>query len=207
LIQLFYRFARGLCALFLKLVYRLRVFGRENIPACGPFIICANHINWFDPLAVGSALPARLKVHFMAKKEIFRNRFAGYVLRKVGAFPVNRQSADYAAIRRSLQILSEGNVIGLFPEGTRSKTGQLQEPHHGSALLVGRSEAPVLPVAVIGPYRIGRPLRIHIGPSFVLPRLEYALRHEKKRKLEQMSKIIMDNIKKLFPPGDNNDPE
>ncbi len=194
-----YRFGHFVFAVFFKLFYRWRISGREFLPKKGPFIICANHISWIDPLVVGSAVPTRLKVHFMAKHELFRNGFTGYILRKVGAFPVNRSSADYGAIRRAFKILNEGNVLGLFPEGTRSKTGKLQKPQHGSALIAGQSCVPVLPVALNGPYRIGRPLHVSIGPAFVLPPLTYSQRGEKKEKLEQMSNMIMDNIKKLLP--------
>lgn len=202
-----YCLGRFIFSVFLKIFYRWRIYGREHIPGRGPFIICSNHISWIDPMAVGGAIPARLKVHFMAKQELFRNGFFTYILHKVGAFPVNRQVADYAAIRKSFKLLSEGSVLGLFPEGTRSKTGKLQKPQHGSALIAGRSGASVLPVAIIGPYRIGRPLRIIIGPVFALPQLDYELREEKKEKLEQMSALIMENIKKLFPACDNTGPE
>lgn len=198
-----YRFGRLVFSIYFKLVYRWRIYGREHIPGRGPFIICANHISWIDPAAIGSAIPPQLKVHFMAKEELFRNRFFAYILRKVGAFPVDRAGADYAAIRRSLQILSEGGVLGLFPEGTRSKTGRLQKAQHGSALIAGRSGVPILPVAVLGPYRIGQRLRLCIGPAFSLPELTYQHREEKKRKLERMSAVIMENIKKLLPAGDN----
>ncbi len=194
-----YRFGHFVFAIFYRIVYRRRVYGREHIPEEGPLIICANHINWQDPPAIGSALPHRLRIHFMAKKELFRNPIIAYFLRKAGAFSVDRESADYGAIRRAFQILNAGGVVGLFPEGTRSKTGALQKAQRGSALIAGRSGAPLLPVLVVGPYRPGRPLRIICGPLFKIPRLEYSSRNEKKARLEEGSRMIMDRLQALLP--------
>lgn len=194
-----YRFGHYIFAIFYRIFYRRRVYGRENFPKQGPLIICANHISWHDPLAISSALPSCLKINFMAKEELFRNRFVAYILRKVGAFSVDRQVADYGAIRRAFQILNEGGVIGLFPEGTRGKPGHLQRAQKGAALLAGRSGAPLLPVLVVGPYRLGRPLRIICGPAFHIPRLEYKNREEKKARLEEGSRIIMDHLQELSP--------
>jgi len=204
---LLYKLAHFLFCLYLKVVYRWRVYGQENIPEQGPFIICANHIKWIDPVVVGCAFPRRLKVHFMAKEELFRNRFVSYFLRIGGAYPVNRNIADYSAIRRSFQLLSENKVLGMFPEGTRSKTGQLQKAQHGAALIASRDCVPIIPVGIAGPYRAGRPLIVRIGKPFRLNKLEYNNREEKKVLLEQMSATIMENIKCLLPDGDNMDPE
>lgn len=194
-----YRLGHFVFAIFYKIIYRRRVYGREHVPEEGPLIICANHINWQDPPAIGSALPPRLRIRFMAKKELFRNPIVAYFLRKAGAFSVDRESADYGAIRRAFQILKEGGVLGLFPEGTRSKTGALQEAQRGTALIAGRSEAPLLPVLVVGPYRPGRPLRIICGPLFRIPGLEYSSRAEKKARLEEGSRMIMDRLQALVP--------
>lgn len=194
-----YRLGHFVSAIIYRVFYRRRVYGRENLPQQGPLIICANHIHWQDPLAIGSALPPHYKINFMAKEELFRNPFAAYLLRKAGAFSVDRQKADYGAIRRSFKILDEGGVIGLFPEGTRGKPGQLQRAQKGAALIAGRSGAPVLPVLVIGPYQVGRPLKIIFGPAFNIPKLEYRSRKEKKARLEEGSRMVMDNLQKLFP--------
>lgn len=198
-----YRFGHFIFAIFYRLFYRRRVYGLENIPRQGPLIICANHISWHDPLAIGSALPAHYKIKFMAKEELFRNAFVSFILRMVGAFPVNRQAADSRAIRQAFKILKEGGVVGIFPEGTRSKTGLLQKAQKGAALIAGRSGAPLLPVLVVGPYRLGCPLRIICGPLFHLPRLEYKNREEKKAFLEEGSRIIMEHLQELLP-ADNN---
>lgn len=198
-----YRFAHFVFAIYYRLFYCRRFYGREHVPKQGPLIVCANHISWQDPPAIGSALPARLKIKFMAKKELFSNPVAAYFLRKAGAFSVDRAAADHGAIRRAFQVLDEGGVLGLFPEGTRGKPGQLQKPQNGVALIAGRSGAPLLPVLIADPYRRGRPLRIICGPTFHLPSLEYGSRDEKKALLEKSSRIIMEHLQSLYP-ADNN---
>lgn len=196
-----YRFGHFVCAIFYRIFYRRRLYGSEHIPKEGPLIICANHINWQDPLVIGSAMPPGLQIKFMAKKELFKNPLAAYFLRKVGAFSVDRQSADYGAVRRAIQVLNGNGVLGLFPEGTRGKStsGQLQKAQKGSALIAGHSGAPLLPVLVVGPYRLGRPLKIICGPVFTIPRLEYNSREEKKEYLEESSRVIIDRLQELFP--------
>ncbi|HSW36311.1 MAG TPA: lysophospholipid acyltransferase family protein, partial [Candidatus Limnocylindrales bacterium] len=125
------------------------------------------------------------------------------LLRRVGTFPVNRRDADFAAVRKAYQLLKEGKVVGLFPEGTRSKTGALQKAYNGAALIAVRSGTPILPLAIVGPYRFLQPIKVYIGPLFELPPLNCEHKADKKLKLEQMSALIMENIGKLFPANEN----
>lgn len=198
-----YSFAHFVFRIIFRLVYRQQVYGRELLPQQGPLIICSNHINWRDPISVGIAMPRSYKIKFMAKRELFRNPVMAFLLQRA-AFPVDREKADFGAIRRAFKILEEGGVIGLFPEGTRSKTGDLQKLQEGTALIAGRSGAPVLPVLVVGPYRMGRPLRVIIGPVFHIPSLKYKKREERKAQLEAGSRIILENLKALSPAADGN---
>jgi 1-acyl-sn-glycerol-3-phosphate acyltransferase len=175
----------------------------ENLPGRKPFIICANHISWIDPITVGVAIPVRYKIYYMAKIELFKNPVVGFLLRKVGAFPIKRYDGDYVALKKSFQILKEGKVLGLFPEGSRSKDGRLQKAHDGAALIAVRSGVPILPVAIEGPYKFFKPLRLHIGKPFVLPPLVYENKNEKKEQLEDLSRQIMHNIGRLLPADGN----
>jgi 1-acyl-sn-glycerol-3-phosphate acyltransferase len=157
-----------------------------------------------DPLTVGSALPSGHRIHFMAKKEIFSNFIISYLLHKVGAFPVNRQDADYGAIKKAYQLLKENKIVGLFPEGSRSESGHIQKAYNGAALIAARSGVPVLPMAIAGPYRLFRPVHIYIGSLFVLPPLIYENKAEKKALLDEMSFRIMNNISRLLPDSNMN---
>jgi len=196
---LLYKFGRFVFSIYIKTAFRLRISGMENVPSRKPFIICSNHIRWIDPVTIGVALPARYDIKFMAKKELFKNPVLDYLFRKVGAFPVNRNEADFGAIKWSYQVLKEGHVLGLFPEGSRSNSGKLQKAFNGAALIAVRSGVPILPVAVEGPYRFLKPLTLHIGKPFVLPPLVYEHREDKKAQLDEMSRQIMEQIACLLP--------
>lgn len=148
---------RGLFTIF----YRYQVIGTEHIPKDSSAIICPNHISNFDPPLIGSA--ATRVIHYMAKEELFRVPILGKLLVNLHAYPVNRQGGGRKALKQSMQILKEGGILGIFPEGTRSKTGELGKPHVGAALLAIKTGAPVIPAAIIGPYRLFRPIRVIFG--------------------------------------------
>lgn len=194
-----YKLSRFIFVLYFKILYRWHVYGKENIPRQGPFIICSNHISWFDPPLVASSIPAGFTVHFMAKEELFRSSLAGKFLRAVGAFPVKRDTVDYAAIRTSFRLLKKGSVLGMFPEGTRSKNGRIQKAHNGAAMIAVRSETPIVPVAIAGPYQIGRPLKVYIGPAYHLTLSNHG---DDKKGYERLSCEIMERIKTLLPAGE-----
>ena len=203
MIKVLYIFVRLFFAIYLKVFFRLKVHGFEHIPTRTPFIVCSNHISWLDPVTVGASVPASYRIHYMAKKELFNNSVIAYILKKVGAFPLNRKDADYAAIRRAYQLLQRGQVLGLFPEGSRSKNGKLQKAFKGSALIAVRSGVPILPIGISGPYRLFKPLNVFIGPPFVLSPLDYENKEEKNAQLEEMSSQIMKQIRHLLPEQHN----
>lgn len=164
---MFYRIIKAIFKVIVMVLFDLKVEGTEKLPKEGPVIVCANHISWWDPPLVGIILDR--PVHFMAKKELFKYPVFGYLLRKLNAFPVDRQGVDIAAIRKGLSILEKGDVIGIFPEGTRQKTGEsLGVAHPGAALLALRTKAPVFPIAIRGKYGFRRRVRVLCGEPFTL---------------------------------------
>lgn len=128
----------------------VRVVGKENIPATPgepPLILCSNHISNWDPVLLEILSPRH--VYFMAKAELFSNKLFAWLLGKqLGAFPVKRGTGDTGAIDTAQRLVSEGKLMGIFPEGTRSKDGKLLRPKSGAALIVSRTGAHVLPVAI-----------------------------------------------------------
>ncbi|OIQ60702.1 1-acyl-sn-glycerol-3-phosphate acyltransferase [Moorella thermoacetica] len=166
--QVFYQFAKFVCYLFLRFICRWEVRGRENIPAGGPVVIVANHISYLDPVVVGVAFPRM--VRFMAKEELFHIPLFKYIIRGLQAFPVRRGESDRAALKTALQILRQGQVLGIFPEGTRSPDGRLLPFQAGAAVLALKTGATLLPVAIKDTNRVfrgghiritfGRPLKI-----------------------------------------------
>lgn len=143
----FYAFCRGLLRSILRVVWRLRVIGVENVPLSGPLIVACNHASYFDPPALGSAAPRPLR--YMAKAELFKIPVLGPAIAALGAYPVDRSRGDVAAIKRSLDVLKTGAALGIFPEGTRNPSGALPA-QAGVALLASLSGAPVLPAYVDG---------------------------------------------------------
>lgn len=185
--------------IFFTVFCRWEVTGRENLPQRGPVVVVCNHISLWDPVAVGVALPRR--VYFMAKEELFRLPLVGLVLRGLGAFPVRRGEADLAAMRQALRLLRQGKVVGVFPEGGRSRRGALEEFQRGAALLALRTQAPLVPVALIGTNRIlGRlgafhRFKVRIGPP-IWPAPEAML--AKGAEVERYSLLAQEAVSELL---------
>ncbi len=187
----FYAFARSVCKIILAPIYRFEVIGRENIPKDGGVLICTNHIHALDPPIVGINTPR--PVHFMAKYELFSVPILGKIISKVGSFPVKRGLSDREALRKGLSVLKEGHVLGLFPEGTRSQTGELGKGLAGAGFFALRSQAAVVPCAIIGPYKRFRRLKVIFGEPI---NMENA--RNTKMSPEQTTELIMDEIGKLI---------
>lgn len=135
--------SRWICFGLSKILFALRVEGGEHIPASGAAIIAANHVSYFDPVIV--ALAVRRPVHFMAKGELFRFRPFGWLLRQYFVFPVDRKGSDVQAMKRALRLLAEGEILAMFPEGTRGDGSRLGPAKPGIGLIAARSGAPVIP--------------------------------------------------------------
>ena len=142
-----YTIVKGLLKLIFTVVLRLKIEGRENIPKDGPLVIASNHLSLLDPPVLGTA--ATRKVHFMAKEELFVS-VLGTIYKILGAFPVRRGGADRAAIKHGIEILESGNVLAIFPEGTRSKTGELGKAQPGALMMASKVKATIVPACIIG---------------------------------------------------------
>ena len=122
----------------------MEVIGEENIPEKGPFIVACNHASNFDPPLLGTAMRHHL-IHFMAKEELFRNPVMGWFLRYVHTFPVHRGRIDRKAVMESFKVLKNGAVLGIFPEGKRTRGGSVGPFHEGFAGIAIKAKVPVLP--------------------------------------------------------------
>nr|WP_206529499.1 lysophospholipid acyltransferase family protein [Brevibacillus sp. SYP-B805] len=188
--RIFYRLFRFLFAVF----FRWQVIGVEHIPKEGAVILCANHISLLDPPLVGSG--CNRVVHFMAKEELFRIPVFSALITQFGAFPVKRGAGDRSAIRTTLKLLEEGKILGIFPEGTRSRTGELGKGMPGAAMFALKSDAAVIPVAIIGPYRLFRPVKLVFGRPIDLS-AQRAGRTDSET-LKETTELIMQRIKELM---------
>ncbi|OQA91627.1 MAG: 1-acyl-sn-glycerol-3-phosphate acyltransferase [Elusimicrobia bacterium ADurb.Bin231] len=155
-----YRICWLLSKIIFRSIYLLKIKGIENIPATGAFILAANHNSLADPPLVGSCI--KRKIYYIAKKQLFDIPVFGWIIKKSNAFPVDRESADISAFKTALKILSDGNGMLIFPEGTRKKTGPRKKLKRGVAVLAANTGAPVIPVAIINNDLLPRLCRLQV---------------------------------------------
>jgi 1-acyl-sn-glycerol-3-phosphate acyltransferase len=172
-----YLIARVFVQTAMHVYFRLRRVGREHVPTHGPVIFASNHRSFLDPFVIGTL--SRRPVYYMAKKELFDRRWQGWLLNRLGAFPVDRGASDADAMATAREILERGDCVVIFPEGTRVRPGPLGEPRRGVGRLALETGAPVVPVAVIGTEAVRRGWRIRphritvrCGRPLTYPRVE-----------------------------------
>jgi 1-acyl-sn-glycerol-3-phosphate acyltransferase len=158
-----YRIGHTLCTVVANLAFQLKIYGRENLIEDGPAIYASNHASYLDPPLVGVA--CRKEVFYLARKTLFEKPVLGPLLPRINCIPVDRDRGDVAAVRTLLRLLKEGKRVVVFPEGTRSKDGNLQPARAGLGLIIAKSLAPVVPVRVFGSYAaLPRSGGIHFVP-------------------------------------------
>ncbi len=194
----FYTFAWWVTRIIFALRYDIRMEGRENIPAEGRALVVCNHRFLKDPVVLAHAFPPRRRLHFMSKAEWFENKAFGALLTALGVFPVNRGQGDMAAIGKAEDLVREGELVGIFPEGTRNRTGGPMKPKSGAAFIARQVHAPILPCALIFGERRGFRSRIvvKIGPP--IPYEELGFGQEERTSLRRASKLIMGRINALM---------
>lgn len=186
-----YPLGKAICTAILKPFYRIKVIGIENFPKEEGVLLCTNHIDNLDPPVVGLTAPR--PVHFMAKEELFQLPVLKSVLPNVNAFPVKRGLSDRQAIRKALELLRSGQVVGMFPEGTRSKTGELGKGLTGAGFFALKGDALVMPCAIIGPYRPFKRLKVVYGTP-----IDMTPYRERKASADEATEVIMAAIQELL---------
>ncbi len=197
---LLYNVVAALSWPILRGLFRLRVQGRENVPADGGYVLACNHLSNFDPWPLGMPLWPQRWLRFMAKSELYWWP-ARYILDAAGAFPVNRGRADVEAVQTAERLAREGNVVVMFPEGTRRKKGLVKKhqarARSGAARIALDAGVPLVPAAVSGTDRLLRlgPLRIAYGAPVALDDLLAA--GDRRRAAEEATERLMASIAKL----------
>lgn len=194
---------RALIYILLVVLGRLRVTGRENVPASGPYIIVVNHMSIADPPVLFLAFPP-MRLRFFAGEKWESHFLFGPIMKGVGAIYINRGEVDRKALREAIAAIKDGSIFGLAPEGTRSRVGHLMEARDGAAYLASRTGATILPVGVVNTDQVAAnvkrlrrsSLEAHIGEPFRLPDLGHRL---KGRELEAATHLIMVHIAALLP--------
>lgn len=198
-IKMFYNVIIRILRLYLKIFNRWTIIGQENIPQHGPLVLIGNHVSNWDPVIL--ACSVNRDVHFMAKEELFKVPVFCWIIRWLQAFPVRRGKPDKNALRISAEILAKGEVLALFPEGTRSKTGELLPFYPGAALFALRAKAPVVPVIMIGnrttfPLTLRGKIEVRIGkPMYFQDLLEKKIGGED---IEKATTIIREEMLRLL---------
>ncbi len=187
---MFYRFVLVLLNIVLRLVFRIKYVGRENMPKEGGVLLAVNHRSNWDPVFAGLGSPRPLR--FMAKEELFKNPVFGKLISSLGAFPVSRGSGDVGAVKAAFKILKEDGVMLMFPEGHRMKNGQRGTVKRGVATIAQRCKVPVVPMYISGSYKWMSKITITIGKPFTFE--EYYGQKLDNDKLHELSEQIMDRI-------------
>lgn len=198
----FYYVCRFIARISLLFLTHRQVRGRENIPGQGPLLVVANHLSLADPPLLNITLERRAA--FMAKGKLFRFRVLGYFMRGLGAFPAHQGQPDRSALRQAEQVLAQGSILIVFPEGKRSRSAGLQHSFSGPALIAFRSSVPILPVGITGTEKLEsvtgllcRPkITVNIGQPFHLPPVNGRLT---RKQLDGLTHYIMERIAKLLP--------
>jgi len=194
----FYSFAKHGTWLIAHLLGQIRVEGIEHLPTKGGCIIAPNHLHLADPPVISAFLPR--KIYFMVKQESWDTPVVGLIPRWFDAFPVRRGEVDLNAYRRALKLLGDGQAVGIFPEGHRSKDGRLHAGQPGAIALAQRSGVPIVPIGVWGlndvlshPGIFRRTIHIHIGEPFHPPAT-------RRGQITAATDDLMARIAKLIPP-------
>ena len=191
-----YRVSQAVCPSDYESVHRYKFINNNSIPR-GAYIIASNHMSFSDPVLLG--LGQRRRLFFMAKQELFKNKFFGGLIRALGAFPVERGAGDGKAIKTGEDLIKEGNVMTIFIEGGRTKTGEFMRPRSGCALVAQQMQVPVIPacITITGnpKYRFAKRV-IHFGDPLTPQQLGLTPDGDR-RQLKNATNMIMDEIKKM----------
>ena len=195
-----------ICKLLFHILFSWKVEGGKNIPLTGPLILITNHVNLFDPFFLLFSSPRW--INFMAKEELFRSPFLRFWLRWAGSLPIRRGgkvSDKQRMLKSARDALEKGLILGMFPEGGRSRDGKLRKGKPGSAVIASRTNVPILPVGIIGTDKIKgiswlwkRPgIVVNIGKPFKLPPTSGRM---SKSQMQLLTTQLMREIAALLPP-------
>lgn len=175
------------------IIYRPKVIGAENIPKDGNAIICANHVHFWDSVVIIVML--KRKVNVLAKEELFKPKFNKWFAGVIGAYPVKRGSADLGAVKTSLKLMENKELLLIFPEGTRNGIAKGKKVKKGSVMIAATSESPIIPIGIQGSFKPFTKVTLNIGKPIYYS--EYKEETKDKAKMEELAQELMCEIIKL----------
>lgn len=184
-----------------KMLYKIEYVGMENIPENGGFILASNHVNALDPVFIALGMKKR-QLHFMGKKELFENPIVKFFLTKLNGFPIVRGGADSEALNYAIRIVKEGYVLGIFPEGTRSKDFKPARAKSGVAVIAKEAKADILPVSIYTSNNMKKHTKLTIRFGEVIPYNKLGLNDESSREeIRACAQKVMSEISRLWEMG------
>ncbi len=175
---------------FFRLFFFARVTGREKILKNGGFVASANHISNFDPVFFGCFIPRKL--NFLAKRELFENKFLGWLIGGLGAIPITRGGSDIGTLKTVISVLKGGGIMTVFPEGTRRLT-DIEKVKPGAVLFAIKSKVPVQPAVIIGKYRLFGGIRLVFGDP-----IYYDAYYDKKLSEDELHRLSVELMQTIY---------
>lgn len=200
----FFRLSRAFCSVLSTNMFSLRVTGTENIPRKGGVLLVSNHQSYLDPVLIG--VRVQRPVSFMARSTLFNNPAFDALISTLYAFPVKRGEGDIGAMRQAISLLKQGHILNVFPEGTRSATGEIQPIASGIGLIIRRAGCPVIPVYINGSFRAWprtrklpqpTPIEVIFGKTYDLSQLKGA---DLSNWIDNQFRQLRDQVRAKFPP-------
>ncbi len=182
------------------MLYKIEYVGLENVPKEGGFILASNHMKALDPLFISLGIKDR-QLHFMGKKELFENPITKWALSKVNGFPIVRGGADAEALDYAIRIPKEGHILGIFPEGTRSKDFKPARAKRGVALIAKEAKADILPVSIYSSDKMKKGTKLTIRFGKLIPYEDLGIAEGSREELKAAAKFVMEEITKLWEMG------
>ena len=201
---MFYKICKAICMFAFRIWYKIEYVGIENIPNGGGYMLISNHLSNIDPIILAGKV--KEPIHYMGKAELFKNPFIGWIFKNVKAFPVNRGAGDTSAIDKSVEIISNREILGIFPEGTRSKDGNPLRPKSGAALIAKMSSADVLPCGMAygnkGKFRSS--VTVNYGKLISFEELGFT-DEQSPREIKKATRIMFGRVLELIGVENNED--
>lgn len=196
-----YSLMRPAANILLKAKYKIVYIGRKNLPKDGGYIIAANHITALDPVMISAGCD--LPLHFMAKSEVFRYKLIGWAMTQLNAFPVDRSRFDEDAINYAINIVNGGNVLGIFPEGTRSPDFTPKKGKGGACYIAKVCKCDVVPVSIYTSdrARTGTKITVRFGKPIRHEELKFDPDSTRMKDLRHATSLIMERITELWRLG------
>ncbi|MBQ2679371.1 MAG: 1-acyl-sn-glycerol-3-phosphate acyltransferase [Firmicutes bacterium] len=190
---MFYKFTKVVTTIFYAIFFRVKVYGKENIPKDSGALLCCNHQSYHDPVIM--ATYATRVVHYMAKRSLFDVRGLNIIIRWLYAFPVDRDKTDLEAVRTTIKLLKSGEIVGIFAEGRRVKQGEDHDAKSGTVLFAVKAGVPVIPVAISSTFKFFSKITVKYGEPIYFEELKGRVLNSET--LAEGIAIVMEKIDEL----------